>query len=397
MADQSVLGRATAPDVINLGKGHPHRSLLDLESVCAAFSRAVQRPDAAMNMMQYGPGEGNADMLKSIRQCFHPNAPSGSLLVTNGSGQALDLVCCLFSQPGDVIFVDSPSYFLAFFTFKDHRLVVRDVPTGKHGMDLDALEVTLKETTPDKRPKLLYTVPVGNNPNGTSMTVPQMQRLVALSRDYGFKIIADEVYRFLTFPETEPTLPSLFEFDDPANPTVFSLNSFSKLLGPGVRLGWIHTAPSHVEKMCSGGLLLSGGGLNPFTSEIVNEMLEGGEQLRIIAHLRKTYTSNVAVMCDALDKHVLPLKPGITYNRPTGGFFLWLEFPPNSIDTWELNELAQTKFGVSFFPGAKFSSTGRGTRLDSALRICFAYLDQAQIVEGVQRLSLAVKEAYSLV
>eukprot|EP00184_Porphyridium_aerugineum_P000984 CAMPEP_0184706122 /NCGR_PEP_ID=MMETSP0313-20130426/36595_1 /TAXON_ID=2792 /ORGANISM="Porphyridium aerugineum, Strain SAG 1380-2" /LENGTH=423 /DNA_ID=CAMNT_0027167665 /DNA_START=56 /DNA_END=1327 /DNA_ORIENTATION=- len=405
----NILG-TTSEDVINIGKGHPHRSLLELESIKQAFILATHQQDADINMMQYGPGRGNASILKSIRENFHPNAVDNSIMVTTGSSHGLDLVACLFTKPGDVIYVDSPAYFLAFFTFRDHHLVVEDIPTGTHGMDVEILEKKLEHAKANnmKMPSMLYTVPIANNPCGTSMTTVGMQRLVELSRKYKFKIASDEVYRFLTFPASNLVAPpSLMEFDDPTNPTVFSLNSFSKLLGPGIRLGWIHSHPSHIQKIVDGGLVLSGGGCNPFTSEIVNQLLVTGEQQRIIANLRRVYEGNLKVMVDSIEEFLVPIinkykkdynivesgKSVPLYSLPEGGYFLWIQLPDGLVDTWELNTMATEKFKVNFFPGAKFCSTGRGSRLDNGIRICFAFLTQEMIKEGVCRLSNAIQAA----
>mmetsp|Transcript_8410 Transcript_8410/g.15218 ORF Transcript_8410/g.15218 Transcript_8410/m.15218 type:complete len:400 (-) Transcript_8410:824-2023(-) len=393
MADSSVLGRGTAEGVINLGKGHPATRLLPLEELKNAFVRATMRPNAAVNMLQYGNGEGNQDAVDAVRSEFEPDAAPGSILITNGSSQALDSVCLMFSSPGDTIYADSPAYFLAFFTFKDHGLKVVDIPTDEFGIDTEQLRIKLQSSSPDDRPKLLYTVPFCNNPTGISMTEQRIKELVSLAQEYNFKVVVDEVYRFLTFPADSAPPKSVRSFDNDSCPCVIALNSFSKLLGPGLRLGWMTAHPSLIQKLVESGLILSGGGLNPVTSEAIAELIRTGEQRKIITNLRKVYESKMNAMSDAVDRYIIAdVCPQAVYYKPTGGFFFWLRFPDGLLDTWQLNEIAQLKHGVSFFPGAKFSSSGRKTPLDNCLRMCFAFLESDELEEGVRRLSCAIKQ-----
>lgn len=320
-------------------------------------------------------------------------ASADDILVTNGSGQALDLICSLFCRRGDTIVVEDPTYFLALFTFRDYDLNVVPVRSDERGFDVDELESKLRAGL---RPSLVYAVPLCGNPTGATMPPERMRKLVELSRQYSFKIASDEVYVQLSFSERAP--PSLMTFDDPAQPTVFAMNSFSKILGPGVRLGWLETHPSHIKRIVSGGLLLSGGGLNPFASCIVAELLRSGFQQEYAARLRLHYAACCNAMCDAVDRY-LPRDVDFCYYRPQGGFFLWLVLPER-FDAARLLQRAESMKpdaegdsgggGVSFFPGQRFSAVDGAH--PHALRLCFAWLEQERIVEGVRRLAGAIAD-----
>lgn len=200
--------------------------------------------------------------------------------------------------------------------------------------------------------------------------------------------MADEVYQFLSFADDFPT--SLFEFDDPSNPTVFSINSFSKLLGPGLRLGWILTHKSHMDRLLECGALQSGGGFNPFMGGVITEMLANGFVDTQVSKLRAHYKSTCTALCDSIDKYVstaVRADEVITYRQPTGGFFCFVDLPKR-FDTEKLLEIAK-ECGVSYFAGC--NSSPDKSLFKNCIRLCFGFLNEPEIVEGVKRLGTAIK------
>lgn len=194
---------------------------------------------------------------------------------------------------------------------------------------------------------------------------------------------------FLTFDEQQPK--SLFDFDDPKKPTVFSINSFSKIIGPGLRLGWVETDTSHMPRLLNCGSLQSGGGFQPFTGAVILEMLKCGAVHRQIKSLKAKYRVTSAAMCTALEEHIpSALLPGekMSFRQPRGGFFCFVTLPPR-ITSQKLLEQAKEKFGVSFFAGQHFSEDKRGYQ--SSLRLCFTFLEPSVIIDGVKRLASAIK------
>ncbi|MCX7801955.1 MAG: PLP-dependent aminotransferase family protein, partial [Meiothermus ruber] len=296
-----------------------------------------------------------------------------TLLVTAGVSQALDLVCTTFTQPGQVVLVEEPTYFLSLGIFRDHHLQVVPIPTDEQGLDVEALEAALRQ----HRAALLYTIPTFQNPTGTTLSQHRRERLVELSQQHGFLIVADEVYQLLGYQAAPP--PSLARYLDTG--LVLSLGSFSKILAPGLRLGWIQAAPRLLQKLTQNGMVVSGGGLNPFTSSIVRSALELGWQERYLQKLRHTYRGRLEVLLEALSQN--GLRPRY---RPEGGYFVWLELDP-AINSQALLERA-LQTGVRFQPGHRFSSQGR---LAHALRLCFAYYEPPELVEGVHRLARALQ------
>jgi DNA-binding transcriptional MocR family regulator len=289
--------------------------------------------------------------------------------VTNGVSNALDLVCTLFTRPGDTIFVEEPSYFLALRIFRDHGLQAVPVPTDEHGLVIEALEDLLAES----RPKFVYIIPTFQNPTGRTLPEERRERLIGLANTHGLLVVADEVYHFLSYTG-QPPKPLGGRADAQK---VLSLGSFSKILAPGLRLGWIQGSPAELQRLVGAGVLDSGGGLNPFTSAIVGRVIESGGLRQNIAGLIEIYRQRVAFMDSCLGKYL----PGVTYAVPTGGYFFWVRLPEN-MDAAALQQRAEA-FKVNFRPGVRFSSRDG---LRDYLRLCYVFYGPEQIEEGIARL-----------
>ena len=186
-----------APDVIDFGLGHPAADLLPRTLMRRQRLCAWARPDASL--LQYGLEQGDGYFRLALAQFLSRRYGLGvgmeDLFVTAGASLGLDLICTLYTQPGDVIFVEEPSYFLALRIFADHHLRVVSLPTDEDGLRLDALEQELQR----QRPVLLYTIPTHQNPSGATLPLERRQRLVELSQQHGFLIVADEVYHLLSY------------------------------------------------------------------------------------------------------------------------------------------------------------------------------------------------------
>ncbi|MCA9975249.1 MAG: PLP-dependent aminotransferase family protein, partial [Anaerolineales bacterium] len=242
-----------APGQIDLGIGQPGFDLLPLDLLRRAAAQRLQEEGTEWLSYGYEQGDGRFRQALSrlLSRAYHFSVSPADLMVTNGASQGLDLICTLFTQPGNTIFVEEPTYFLALRLFADHGLRVVSIPTTDAGLDVDVLEAALRQ----HRPVLLYTIPTFQNPSGATMPQAARERLLALSERYGFHIIADEVYQLLRYTAAPP--PPLAQFI--ASERVFSLGSFSKMLAPGLRLGWIQAAPRLLARLTGSGLLDSGG------------------------------------------------------------------------------------------------------------------------------------------
>jgi DNA-binding transcriptional MocR family regulator len=302
---------------------------------------------------------------------------SGQLFVSNGVSQALDLICTLHTQPGNVVFVEEPTYFLALRIFADHWLRVVGLPTDEHGLVIEALEEELRR----QRPALLYTIPTHQNPSGATLPLERRLRLLELSQQHGFTVLADEVYHCLIFG-SDGAPPPMSSFVDSG--TVLSLGSFSKILAPGLRLGWVQGCADRLQTLAQCGLLDSGGGLNPFTAAIVRSALDLGLQVQHLNRLRQVYAGRLAALDAALQAE---LAGRLAYRLPAGGFFIWARLA-GGLDAEALLRAARAA-GVGFRPGVRFSSRGG---LRDYVRLCFAYYDEAQLTEGVNRLGQAIEQ-----
>ena len=367
------------PDVIDLGVGHPAPDLLPLALLRDAAALRLGHGDATL--LQYGFEQGDGYFREALAaflaaQYGQPAAPD-ELFVTAGVSQALDLICTLYTQPGDVVFVEEPSYFLALRIFADHRLQVVGVPTDADGLRIDALEELLRH----RRPAFLYTIPTHQNPAGFTLPLARRARLVELAQQHRFLVVADEVYHLLSYGAPPP--PPLASWA--ATGAVLGLGSFSKILAPGLRLGWVQAAPEHVRRLVTSGLLDSGGGLNPFTSGIVRVALEQGWQEQHLLRLRTVLRRRSAALDVALH-HFLGERA--RWRTPDGGYFYWIALQ-DGIDAGALVDLA-AGHKVGFRPGVRFSGTGG---LQSFMRLSFAYYDDDELAEGVRRLAQVIAHA----
>jgi 2-aminoadipate transaminase len=358
------------PDMIDLGAGDPDFALLPIDMLRRAAEACFAKNDPTF--LQYGAEQGDGYFRMALagflsRGYGFPVNPD-TLFVTNGISNALDLICAHFICPGDTIFVEEPTYFLALRIFSDHDLRIVPIQTDENGLVIAALEEKLKEF----KPKFLYTVPTFQNPGGFTLSQDRRDKLVGQSQAHDFLIVADEVYHFLNYSSQQ--IKPFAAYTDLE--TVISLGSFSKILAPGLRLGWMQAHPNKIKPLTSSGLLDSGGGLNPFTSAIVRELIEAGDLEKNIAHLVATYHARLKAMDAVLRREI----PQAEFKTPQGGFFFWVRLP--GVDVVQLREQAR-EFNVGFRQGTLFSSQGG---MQEYMRLCYAFYDEEKIKEGIHRL-----------
>ncbi len=357
---------------INFGVGQPSTDLLPLDLVkmaTEAFLQAAHPLDLNYGILQ-GDQRFRDSLAAFLTENYGKTVDADCLFLSGGSSQALDLVCAHMAKPGDTIIVEEPCYFLAFQIFLDHGLNIVSVPVDGDGLDLNALEETLIRI----KPTLLYTIPSYQNPSGQTMSATRRKRLVELSQENGFLILADEVYQLLSYHDSAPdALGTLSE-----GGTVLSIGSFSKILAPGLRLGWIQTSNKGVKRLTNIGAINSGGSLNHFTSHIVRHAIDLGLQQTHLEHLRKTYRGRVEAMDAALKEY---LSDHATWTRPGGGYFFWLKLN-RDINAQELQDEAK-EMKVGFLPGELFSSS---RSMKHYIRLSFAYYNEEDIRVGIARI-----------
>jgi 2-aminoadipate transaminase len=373
MTTLSSAQKEIPPDMIDLGIGQPSPWLLPVEAIARAAAHCTDRPGCML--LSYGSeqGDGHFRTVLSgfLEKIYAMPVDPAHLLVTNGASQGLDLICTLFSQAGDCILVEEPTYFLARKIFADHHLQPVALPMDSEGLIIEAVEDELKRS----RPAFLYTIPAYHNPTSVCLSTARREQLAELSRRHTLLVVADEVYHPLSYTSAPP--PPLARSCNSA--PVISLGSFSKILAPGLRLGWLQAGPAVIERIVTCGLLDSGGGLNPYTSGVVRSAMELGLTEANLSALKKTYARRMQAMCTALRSRL----PGsVRFTDPSGGFFIWLTLSDEA-DTLALLPKAR-KRNVEFMPGPRFSNR---QALKNCLRLSFAYYDTPELLQGIDRLA----------
>jgi 2-aminoadipate transaminase len=364
------------PGFIDLGLGDPQFSLLPFDLLRRAAEERFNQNDP--EFLQYGAEQGDGKFLLSLseflsRKYLYPIEPN-NLFITNGASMGLHLICTLFTKPGDTIFVEEPTYFLALRIFADHELHLVPIRTDENGLVI----VDLKEKLDKSKPKFLYIIPTYQNPTGHTLSPDRRKELLSLSRQHDFLLVADEVYHFLNYAGFTP-IP-FAAHTDAGN--VISLGSFSKILAPGLRLGWIQANERIIQRFVTSGLLDSGGGMNPFTSAIVCKALENGSLDQNIVKLNGVYRTRVTVMDEMLRNYL----PDGEYIKPQGGYFFWVRLP-NGINGAELQDRAKA-FKVGFRPGALFSSEGG---MKDFMRISYVFYEPDELEQGIFRIYQSLK------
>ena len=366
------------PDRIDLSIGQPGTSLLPLAAMAQAAQHCLSQGNSYL--LAYGAERGNwyfhNALAGFLSEQYKLSLNPDHFFTTTGISQGLDFICSLFTRPGDTIFIEKPTYSLALGIFADHRLNVVGLPMDEDGLIIESLEEELAHQTP----VFVYTVPTFHNPTGHTLSAARREKLVQLSRKYNFLIVADEVYQLLAYTGMPPA--PMAKYTQAA--TVLSLGSFSKILAPGLRLGWIQTHPDLMKRLTTTGLINSGGGLNPFTSAIVQSAIELGLQEKQLSHLKKAYLQRKNALNSALREN-LSDSDSVSFVESDGGFFTWLQLP-QQVDAEKLLPEAH-KHDVSFAPGSFFSPR---RDLKNYLRLSFAYYEESELVEGAKRLAAVI-------
>ncbi|HSL95008.1 MAG TPA: PLP-dependent aminotransferase family protein, partial [Thermoleophilia bacterium] len=320
------------------------------------------------------------------------------LFLTAGASLALHLICTLFTRPGDRVLVAEPTYHLALAQFRDHGLRVEGVASDADGLVPEALEAALRAGPA----ALLYLVPVFANPTGTTLPPERQAAVVALAAHHGVRVVADEVYRLTGFgppagadaaPDPPPRSLAALEGE-----RVLALNSVSKVLSPGLRLGWIEGPPADLQRIATSGVLRSGGGMNPFPAAVVRAAIDGGGLAEHVARVRALLRERHEALATALAAEL----PQAVFSPATGGYFLWVRAPGIDVDAPE-TLAALARHGVRVAPGTPFSpsrvegaghagSEGVGRRCEF-MRLCFAHAGPETLREGVARLAAALEDA----
>lgn len=379
MAVRATFDSNPPPGCINFGIGQPSGDL----TPPALFHEMSERffAGASAADFNYGDPRGDPQFIASlaafVERAYGRAVEPANLFLTGGNSQALDLVCERFTRPGDTVFVEEPCYFLAYQILLDHELKLVPIPVDADGMRMDAFEEALRRD----HPRLAYTIPSFSNPTGATLSRERRERLADLSREHDFVVAADEVYQLLAYDGEVP--PAMGTLIDRGN--VISMGTFSKILAPAFRCGWIQASAEFTGRLVDSGWVTSGGAINQMASLVVRQAIDSGALERHIGFLRRAYGARRDAMQRALLEHC----SGIArWTCPRGGYFFWLELS-EGVETAPLKPGALAA-GTGFQPGPVFSGPG-GFR--NCLRLSFAYYNEADITEGVARLGAYLRNA----
>ena len=334
--------------------------------------------------LQYGPEQGYGPLIDYLRHrlaCAEGlQIEREHMMLTGGSAQALDHLCTLFTRPGDVVLVEAPTYHETLQLFRDHGLLPLQVPTDGGGLQVDALTSRLEALSGrGAHARFLYTIPNYQNPSGITLAADRRPAILALAKHYDLFIVEDDVYRDLAYGESPPA--SLFALDSDGH--VLRIGSFSKILAPAVRLGWIMGPAGLIAKLIGSGLRCMGGGASPLVANILSTYCQQGHLEPHIEQLCHVYRERRDAMLQALTTH-MPV--GVDWTRPGGGFFIWLSLPP-PYRADKVADLARAAkllipIGDPFFAE---EPTGQ------YLRLAFSYVTPAKIESGVEKLGQVLR------
>lgn len=378
-ASTTVLAAYTH-DIVKFGMGAPAPDMLPAQD----FARIAGEVFSPENFT-YGETQGEPVLLEALQNYLTdtgqiPAAQQGQpdrLLITSGGMQGLDLGFKLFVSPGDLVACESPTYTNGSATAMSYEAEILEVPVDHEGMQVEMLQDHVDRS--GRAPKVIYTVPTFQNPAGVTMSLPRRERLLEFAHRHGSVIIEDNPYGMLRFSgESIPALSDL----SPNDPLIFGVRTFSKFVAPGLRVGWIDVDPAVRDLAINAKQTMDTCAPVPNQHLIARWLNEGGANSHV-DRLRTAYFERKTTMAAGLERL---FGDEIRSTDPDGGFFLWVTFEDESINTEDLLSTALEE-GVAYIPGPAFSPAGH---FGNALRLCFASNTPERIDEGLARLRRAL-------
>ena len=400
-AMREMMALTERPDVISLAGGLPDTSTFDPRLFAALMAQVAESSTA--RALQYGPTEGMAATVECVVEVMAAegtSVDSDEVIITTGGQQVIDLVCKALIDPGDVIVAEAPTYPGAVPTFGAYQAEVAQIEMDADGMPIEQLEIVLDRLQArGRRPKFIYTIPNFQNPGGVTMSLPRRRRLVQVARERELLVLEDNPYGLLRY-EGE-SLPTLYSLDAEAvgrgggSDLVIYLGTFSKILSPGLRLGWAVAPRPVLEKLNlgkQGADLCSSPVTQLFVAAFFAERDADGEKRwrTYLEQLKELYSRRREVMLEALAAH---FGDAARWTEPQGGLFIWATLEER-IDTTDLLAFARESEGVAFVPGRAAYMDGRSG--SSSMRLNFAGVCEEDIREGMRRIGKVVREQLSL-
>ena len=368
------------PGIISFAGGFPDPALFDVEGIRMATDQVLSNNPGPV--LQYGATEGWNPLREALSGHMAKKgiaARPEEIITTTGSQQALDLIGKTMIDPGDKVIVEGPTFLATIQCFRLYGAHVIGAPIDADGVKVDELEKLIVE----HKPKLIYLVPTFGNPSGAMLSLARRKRVLQLAAQYKVLVVEDDPYGELYFGAPPP--PTMLAMSDQvpgSREWIAYCGSFSKVLSPGLRVGWMIAQPQLLANavMCK---QFSDAHTSNLTQAIAAQYLGLNRMDTALTLVRKTYAERAQTMADCLKKD---LGDALTFSQPQGGMFFWTRLTAPNADASEFAKRAIEKM-VAFVPGAPFYATD----VDRAtLRLSFATADVGKIVEGVGRLGAAL-------
>ena len=379
---RDLMSLATAPDIISFAGGMPGNELFPLETVDKIYNSLTDKEKQVA--MQYGPTSGLPSLLESLSGYLEKKGlpvKKNRLMLTTGSLQAIHILAKAFIDAGDNILVETPSFIGALSAFRSYEANMITVPLNGDGMDISQLKMRLE--TVQQKPKFLYYAPNFHNPAGIIYSMDVKRQMIELLRNQDIPVIEDDVYSDLYFYEEDIPKMQLFKAMDPEGIDVCFTGSFSKILGPGLRLGWM-LVPEHIY-MKAELIKQSIDACSPSISQVIaDKFIRGGYLETYTADVREEYKKRGLAMIEALEKHL----PAYTsFEKPRGGFYTWIKLPEGTDSAVILRKAIEK--GVVFVTGKTFDPDGVK---NDYMRVSFCNTDVETINKGIPIMAEAIRE-----
>jgi len=371
------------PGIISFAGGFPDSAMFDVAGIKEAVNTALlQEPGGAL---QYGATEGYEPLREQLSAFMATKGVAvnqDGLIVTTGSQQALDLLGKTMISPGDKVIVEAPTFLATIQCFRLYGAELITAPIDENGVKVDELEKLIKE----HKPKFVYLIPTFGNPSGVMLSLERRKRVLQLAVQYETLIVEDDPYGDLYFGEPPPpSILSLCKYQPGAREWVAHCGSMSKVLSPGLRVGWMIAQPELLAKatMCK---QFSDAHTSTFAQATAAQYLKAGRMPATLAKVRKTYGERALAMGAALKRE---LGDAIEFTQPQGGLFFWARLTGAGGKISDAGEFAKKAIeeGVAFVPGAPFYAKDPDP---STFRLSFATVGLERIEEGVGRLGRAI-------
>ena len=378
-AIREILKATQDPAIIPFAAGNPDAASFPIEAVSKISAEIFET--APVTALQYGVTEGYRPLIerltKFVKDRYNIGKDFDSLIVTSGAQQVMDLATKALCDLGDTVICECPSFIGSLNCFRSYGCNLAGVPVEADGMNIEKLEEAIKNAT---NPRFIYTIPNFQNPSGATMSLEKRRAVYELAKKYGLLILEDNPYGDLRVSGED--IPSIKSFDEDG--IVIYAGSFSKLLAPGIRVGYI-VAPSPIIAKMTVGKQASDVHTPVFSQMLVDKWMEQNDIEAHIEKIREIYRRKLNLMCDLIDSE---LGDFVKYVRPEGGLFVWCELPENVNMLEFVTDCIANK--VAVVPGSAFMINDEET---NCFRMNFSTPSDEKIVEGMRILG-KVKEKY---